>query len=198
MPKLYNFQRSGNCYKVRLMASLLGIAYDRVDFDPPSNEHKSPEYLILNPMGQVPTWAEDDGTIICDSHAILVYLTRKYGNEAWLPTDAKGEAEVIRWLSFTAFEIMNGIATPRAIKIIGRPGNFDDHQAIGLKAMATLDAHLANQPYLAAPHVTIADVAAFSYITVCGDAEINIKDFPNVQAWTRRIEALDRYQNFHA
>lgn len=198
MPKLYNFQRSGNCYKVRLMAALLDVDYERVDFDPPAGDHKKPDYLAINPMGQVPTWVEDDGTTICDSHAILVYLAKKYGNTDWLPDDPAGQAEVTRWLSFTAFEILSGIAFTRAIKIMGRPGDFDTQREMGLKAMSVLDGQLGRQPYLAANHVTIGDIAAYPYVSLAGDAEIDINDYPNVAAWAARIEALSNFEPLNA
>lgn len=197
MSKLYNFQRSGNCYKARLFTSLLGIDYERIDFDPSTGDHKKPDYLAINPMGQVPAWVEDDGTTICDSQAVLVFLAKKYGDTNWLPDDAVGQAEVAKWLSFTAFEVFAGIALPRAIRLIGRPGNYEAQREIGLNAMSVLNSQLGQRPYLAAEHITIADIAVFGYVCLAGDAEIDINDYPNVAAWVARIEALENFEPFN-
>ncbi|HEY3583408.1 MAG TPA: glutathione S-transferase N-terminal domain-containing protein, partial [Casimicrobiaceae bacterium] len=90
--KLYDFPLSGNCYRVRLFLSLLGMHYELKPVDLVKGEHRQPPFLELNPRGQVPT-LEDDGTVVWDSMAILVYLARKYGGEKWLPGSADGMAE---------------------------------------------------------------------------------------------------------
>lgn len=198
MPTLYNFQRSGNCYKVRLIASILGIEHETVSFDPPSGDHKKPEYLAVNPLGQVPSWVEDDGTTICDSQAILVFLAKRYdAGGAWFPDDAVTAAEVVRWLSFTAHEILAGLAFSRAIKLFGRPGDFDQYQAVGRNALAALDGQLADRAFLAGDAPTVADIAAYPYVSVAGDADLNLADFPNVSAWCGRVEALDGFTAFN-
>ncbi|MEQ8666004.1 MAG: glutathione S-transferase family protein [Rhodospirillales bacterium] len=198
MPTLYNFQRSGNCYKIRLMASLLGIEHDTVSFDPPSGDHKKPDFLAINPLGQVPAWVEDDGTAVCDSQAILVFLAKKYDPDGtWFPDDALTAAEVVRWLSFTAHEILTGLAFSRAIKLFGRPGDFGQHQEIGRKALAVLDAQLADRPFLAGGSPTIADIAAYPYVCVAGDADLDPAGFRNVSAWIARIEELSGYTPFN-
>ena len=73
MIKLYGHEISGNCYKVRLLLELLTIQYEWVKVDVLKGEQKSPEYLALNPFGQVPLLVEDD-TKLADAQAILVYL----------------------------------------------------------------------------------------------------------------------------
>lgn len=195
MPKLYNFQGSGNCYKVRLMAALLGVDYEKIDFDRAAGEHKKPDYLAINPLGQVPAWVEDDGTTVCDSQAILVYLAKKCdAGGTWMPDDAAAAAEVVRWLSFTAFEILNGLAFTRAIKIMGRPGDFEAHREIGLKALTALDGQLAERAFLAGATPTVADIAAYPYASLAGDAGFALDDYPNVAAWLGRVEALPGYE----
>ena len=198
MPTLYNFQRSGNCYKVRLMASILGISHETVSFDPPSGEHKKPEYLAVNPFGQVPSWVEDDGTSICDSQAILVFLARKYDSTGeWFPDDAIVAAEIVRWLSFTAHEVLIGLAFSRAIKLFGRPGDFAQQQELGRKALAALNVQLDNRDYLVGSAPSIADIAAYPYVSVAADADLDLAGFPNVAAWCARIEDLNGYTPFN-
>ncbi|MES9931011.1 MAG: glutathione S-transferase N-terminal domain-containing protein, partial [Candidatus Thiodiazotropha sp. 6PDIVS] len=96
--KLYDLDRSGNCYKVRLLLAMLDLDYERVPIDILSGETMTPSFKDLNPRGQVPVLI-DDGIVIWDSMAILVYLARQYGDQSWLPEDALGEARVMQWLA---------------------------------------------------------------------------------------------------
>ncbi len=91
----YDDDVSGNCYKVRLMLALLGLDSEAVPVDFAGREHKSPAFLALNPLGQVPVLAED-GVRLRDSQAILAYLGRRYGAGDWLPEDAAGLGD---WLA---------------------------------------------------------------------------------------------------
>ncbi|HEX7388744.1 MAG TPA: glutathione S-transferase, partial [Acidiphilium sp.] len=102
MVTLYDYELSGNCYKIRLLMSILGIAHEtvRVDFHP-GLEHKSDWFLRLNPLGQLPVITEDD-LVLRDAQAILVYLAAKYDpTKTWYPaTDAALLGEIGQWLAF--------------------------------------------------------------------------------------------------
>jgi glutathione S-transferase len=87
MLKLYDVPISGNCQKVRMMLSILGIEYEKIPVSLPDGEQKTPAYLSINPMGKVPA-IDDNGTLVWDSQAILVYLASKYGSTDWYPDDA--------------------------------------------------------------------------------------------------------------
>jgi glutathione S-transferase len=102
--KLYHHPLSGHAHRARLFVSLLGLPHELVEVDLGAGAHKSPEFLKLNPFGQVPV-LEDDGVVIADSNAILVYLAKKAGRTDWLPEDPSGAAAVQRWLSVAAGEV---------------------------------------------------------------------------------------------
>ena len=103
MIKLYTTKTSGNGYKVRLLASMVGAPFEQVFIDWDGKEHKSPAFLKLNPRGQVPV-IEVEGRVFWDSTACMVYVARKYGGESWLPTDPLGMAEVAQWLALASNE----------------------------------------------------------------------------------------------
>ena len=107
MIKLYGHELSGNSYKVKLMLSLLSLEYEWIKVDLMARAHKKPEFLALNPFGQVPLLVDGD-VVLADAQAILVYLARQYGQEQWLPLEAEPLSRVIRWLSTTAGEIRQG------------------------------------------------------------------------------------------
>lgn len=117
MIELYDHELSGNCYKVRLMLSLLRLEHKLVSVVLIKGEHKSPPFLKLNPLGQVPVLTDGD-VVIRDAQAILVYLGRRYGGEDWLPTEAEPMSKVVQWLSTAANEIQHGLATARLYYVL--------------------------------------------------------------------------------
>ena len=190
--KVYINERSGNSYKPLLLLSMLGIPYETVAIDLARREQKRPEYLKVNPRGLVPA-LEDAGTVVWDSTAILVYLARKYGGDAWLPVAPKPMAEVMQWLAFAQNEIHYGLQFARAIRHFGRPGNFQECQAYGKNALSVLDRWLAGNGWLALGRMTIADVACYPYVALAPDADIDMGPYPSVLAWIDRIKAQPGY-----
>lgn len=189
--KLYDVELSGNCYKVRLFLALLGHPYERVPVDFMAGEHKSPGFLKLNPLGQIPV-LDDDGVVLRDSQAILVYLARKIGGEAWLPTDAAGMAEVMQWLSTAANEIVHGPNAARLHQLFG----IDTGVPVELvrerarRALDTLEQHLSQHTWLAQGRPTIADIACFPYVALAPQGGVPLESYPSVGAWIARVKGL--------
>ena len=193
--KLYHFALSGHAHRARLFVSLLGTPCEVVDVDLRSGAHKTPEFLALNPFGQVPV-LDDDGTIIADSNAILVYLATKLGRTDWLPTDAKGAASVQRWLSVAAGDLAFGPAAARLITVFGAKHNPDDVIARAHLLLKRLEAHLADRDWVAGTKPTIADVALYSYLSSAPEGNVDLSAYTNVNAYLRRIEALPGFVPF--
>ena len=102
MITLYDYELSGNCYKLRLLMSMLGVKYKSVPIDfYPGREHKSDWFLAINPLGQLPV-LDDDGLVLRDAQAILVYLAARYDpSKKWYPVDdPKMLGEIGQWLAF--------------------------------------------------------------------------------------------------
>lgn len=190
--KVYINERSGNSYKPLLLLSILGIPYETVAIDLAKREQKRPEYLKINPRGLVPA-LDDQGTVIWDSTAILVYLARKYGGDDWLPVEPEPMAKVMQWLAFAQNEIHYGLQFARAIRHFGRPGNFQECQTYGKNALGVLDGWLANHPWLALGRMTIADVACYPYVALAPDADIDLGAYPSVISWIDRFKACPGY-----
>ncbi len=187
--KLYDLDLSGNCYRVRLLLSLLGLEHELVTVNLMKGEHREPSFLKLNPRGQVPT-LEDEGTVVWDSMAILVYLARKYGDEKWLPVSAKEMAEVMQWLAVMENETLYGLAKARLICKFKFPGSLEDAQALGRKGLDVLQQQLAAHQWLALDHPTIADVGCFPYVALAPEGEIRLDAYPGVRSWIERIKSL--------
>jgi len=152
-------------------------------------EHKSLAFLALNPFGQLPVLEAGD-LVLADSNAILVYLalTHDAGGE-WLPRDAIGAARVQRWLSVAAGQLAGGPAAARAAVLFGRPIDQAPRDAAA-RLFALMEQHLTTQPFFAAPHPTIADVALYSYTAHAPEGGVNLAPYPRLRQWLERIEAL--------
>src|SRR3954447_18624329 len=200
MIKLYDFELSGSCYKIRLLMNILNVKYDKVNVDFVNKEHRSDKYLKLNPFGSIPIF-EDDGVLLRDSAGMLVYLAKKYDQKkTWYPDDPETQGHIQEWLATGGSDIMNSAAA-RLVKIL----NYSlDLPSLQTKANATfkiLDAHLANRQVVAADHSTIggaprtswhfvpadrptiAHIPSFPYTAMAGEGGIDLKPYPNILKW---------------
>jgi glutathione S-transferase len=193
--KLYYHPLSGHSHRARLFLSLLGIEHELVEVDLMSAQHKSPEYLKLNRFGQVPVLVDDDRKI-ADSNAILVYLSKKLGKTDWLPEEPEAAAAIQRWLSVAAGEIAYGPAAARLITVFGAQYKPEEVIARAHSVLKLIDAELAAKDFIAKSNPTIADVALYSYIARAPEGNVDLSDYPNVNAWLRRIEALPGFVEF--
>jgi glutathione S-transferase len=192
MIKLYDVELSGNCYKGRLMLSLLGLEHELVPIDLKSGEHKSPAFLELNPLGKVPVLTDGD-VVIRDSQAILVYLARRYGSEDWLPMEAEPMSKVMQWLSTAANEIQNGLATARRHFLLKTPVDLELANQIAHHILQIMDEHLQERDWLECDRLTIADIACFPYVGLAPDGKISLEPYPNLLDWIDRIKKLSGY-----
>lgn len=190
MIKLYGHELSGNSYKVKLMLSLLGLDYEWVKVDLMAGAHKQPEFLALNPFGQVPLLVDGD-KVLADAQAILVYLARQYGGESWLPLEPEAMSQVVRWLSTTAGEVRQGPESARLYHLFKATSiNLERSLQKSEFILTQLNDHLANQQWLELGHPTIADVAVFPYVALAGDGNIDLTPYTNVLAWIERVKNL--------
>ena len=187
--KLYNFPKSGHAHRIELMLSLLNLPTELVFVDLAKGAHKQPDFLALNPFGQVPV-IDDNGTVIADSNAILVYLAKKYDNGTWLPEEPAAAARVQRWLSVAAGPLAFGPAAARLVTVFGASFNTDEVIARAHTLLKVIDAELAKAPFLAGDTPTIADIANYSYIAHAPEGNVSLEPYANVRNWLARIEAL--------
>jgi glutathione S-transferase len=193
--KLYHFPLSGHAHRAVLFASLIGADAELVEVDLPHGAHLTPEFLQMNPFGQVPVLV-DGATVVADSNAILVYLAKRHQRTDWLPETPAGAAAVQKWLSVAAGEIMYGPAAARLVTVFGKPFNADEVIARAHGVLKLIDAHLAERLWLAATHPTIADVSLYSYIARAPEGFVDLSGYENVNAWLARVEALPGFVVF--
>ena len=189
MIKLYRHALSGHSHRVELFLSLLGLDYSLVDVDLANGEHKSDEFLRLNPNGQVPV-LDDNGVIIHDSNAILVYLAQKYDDGHWLPGDPVGAAETQQWLSLAAGPIASGPATARLITVFGANYNAAEVIERSDNLLTVINSQLDNHSFLVGDGPTIADVATYAYIAHAPEGNVSLQPHANIRSWLNRVESL--------
>ncbi|MFO1069403.1 MAG: glutathione S-transferase [Geminicoccaceae bacterium] len=197
MITLHDYELSGNCYKVRLLLRFLGLEARTVPVDfYPGREHKSAAFLRLNPLGQLPV-IEDDGFVLRDAQAILVYLAARYDTGGtWYPVgNPRLLGEIGQWLAFA-----DGItATASAARL--HDGLFYELDVEAARAGAhrlfrILDEHLWFQEQqgrdwlCAAAHPTVADIACFPYTVLSEEGGISRQDYPAIRRWLDRFKRI--------
>jgi len=189
--KLYLVAVSGNSYKVRILLSLLKVPHELVFVDTRNKAHKKQPFLSLNPRGEVPV-LEDDGVVLWDSAAILLYLARKHGGEQWLPVAPGPMAQVMQWVALAGNEIQFGLQYARRGILQDRwtAGTLEQGQAMGRVALNALELRLADHAWLALNCPTIADVACFPYVETAPEARVPLDPYPAIRAWLARCKAL--------
>lgn len=195
---LYDSAISGNCYKVRLLFSLLGIEYERREVDVVDRSGRAELLGDLNPGLRVPTLILDDGRPLAESDAILVYFGE--GTE-YLPLDRYERARVLQWLFFEQYSHEPNIAVLRfwahaGIKPEPREAlaKFNGGQA----ALEAMERHLTGREFLVTDGPTVADLALYAYTHVADEGGFELARFPAIGEWLGRVSSLPGYVSIEA
>ena len=200
MLKLYDYLLSANCYKPRLLLNMLEVPHELVPVEfYPAREHQSAEFRRINPLGHIPV-IDDDGFVLRDAHAILVYLAGEYDPaRTWYPTaDPRLLGEVTSWLQF-AEGTTNTASAARLCVNFGYDFDLQACQAGAHRLLRALDEHLwfREQEGLswvalsAAP--TVADIALFPDVALSEEGGISREDYPALRRWTERVQRLPSF-----
>lgn len=185
---LYGSELSGHTHRVRLLLNMLKLEVEWVEAG--AGVRKGKDFLALNPLGQIPVLV-DNGTVIADSNAILIWLSKRYApNSGWLPQDLLQEVQVHQWLAKAAGEIRYGVASARLIKQFNAPENYDSAVSVAGKFLPQLEAHLAGRQWLVGDRVTLADLSCYAYVACAPEGGIALRPYPVVKSWLQRVEAL--------
>jgi glutathione S-transferase len=192
MIKLYDYELSGSCYKVRLLLGILDVKYEIVPVDFINKEHKTDKYLALNPFGELPI-LEDGSLRLRDAQAMLVYLALKYdAHNQWYPDDAATRGAISQWLATGGGELMN-VSGARLVKALNYPLDLDQLHATARRVFAIMNQHLGNREFLVLDHPTIADIACFPYSALANEAGIDISPYPHLINWIVRMRGIQGF-----
>jgi glutathione S-transferase len=191
--QLFTGPISPNGKRVRICAAELGSALDLKLLDFQKGDHRTPEYLALNPMGKVPTLADGD-LVLWESAAILFYLARTSGGPLW-PEEPRAQADVLRWMFFGASHLdpyFTTLVVERFIK--ARRGETADLALCAsaeqwlARFLPVVDHQLSGREHLTGPF-GLADIALGCTLELSPLLGYDLMPFPNVRGWLERLHA---------
>ncbi len=189
MLKLYSFQGSGNCYKVRLLLIQLGIPFQLVETDILAGQARTPGYVAKNPNGKTPMVEFGNGNVLCESGAILHHFAL---GTRYLPEDPLIRSRALQWMFFEQNNHEPNIAVARfwmKYKNVGddyRERLAAVHQA-GYRALDVMERHLQSKPYFPGDAYSIADIALYAYTHLAHEGGFDLSGYPHIKAWLDRV-----------
>jgi glutathione S-transferase len=192
MQTLYSMQSSGNSYKVRLALAQLRIPYRLVEVDILKGESRTPEFLAMNPSGQVPLLEVSPGRYIAESNAILWHLV---SGSLLRPQDRIDRAAALQWMFFEQHSLEPNIGAAYFWLALVRGGRelhehaLEDWMEQGYRALGVMEKHLSKHQYFVADRYTVADIALYAYTHVAHLCDYDLSAFPAIRAWLDRVVA---------
>ncbi|CAN5364357.1 glutathione S-transferase family protein [soil metagenome] len=186
---VYGDSISGNCLKVKFVCDRLGIAYSGSETGVLDGSTRTPEFLALNPVGQVPLVVLEDGRPLAQSNAILLHLGE--GSDL-IPADAYDRARMHEWLFWEQYNHETSIAVRRfRVRYQGLADADIDPQlkVRGDAALARMQLQLTQTAYLVGDALSLADLSLVAYTRLAHEGGFDLSQFPAVAAWVRRFEA---------
>jgi glutathione S-transferase len=186
--KLYGSSDSGNAMKPRWVADRLGIPFDWIETNAFNGETRTPEFLKLNPAGQVPVLVLEDGRTLAQSNAIMLHLAE---NSDLIPRDAYDRAKMFEWLFWeqNSHEIYVAVRIARRHYLKQRVDELDPAlMTRGKAALTRMEQQLGQTPFLVGGALTVADIALLAYTRKAELGGFDLASYPSVQAWIARME----------
>jgi glutathione S-transferase len=195
---LHEDPRSGNCYKIRLTAELLGLPLERVQYDILRGETRTEQFLKqVNANGRIPVLQIGD-RFLPESNAACWYLAE---DSALVPQERFERADMLRWMFFEQYNHEPNIATLRFwFCYVGEAGLTDYQRAqvpakriAGEDALKLMDEHLANRSWFVGDAISLADIVLYAYTHVCEAGGFRLHDYPAICTWLRRVAEQPGY-----
>ncbi len=193
--KIYGDVNSGNCYKIKLLCSLLSLEYEWVPIDILAGDTKTDAFLAKTPAGKIPLLELPDGRCLSESNAMLNYLA---AGSALLPKDDFQLAKVQQWQFFEQYSHEPYIAVARFIAMyLGMPAErreeYESKQVGGYKALAVMASQLNVSSYLVDDTISVADITLYAYTHVAHEGGFDLSRYPSIEAWMARIQQQKNY-----
>jgi glutathione S-transferase len=186
---LYDSAISGNCYKVRLLLTKLGIEFERQELSVFDRSDRPDVLGGLNPALRVPTLVLDDGRSLGESNAILWYFGD--GTE-FVPTDRYERAQVMQWQFFEQYDHEPNLAVARFWELADIHPPEAEREAKrrgGERALSAMERHLGEHAFLVGERYTIADISLYAYTHVAPEGGFSLQPYPALREWLARVAA---------
>ena len=200
---LHEDPRSGNCYKIKLTAALLGLPLEAKQYDIMAGETRTEEFLAnINPNGRIPVLQIGEGAnarFLPESNAACWYLAS--GSDL-IPSGRFEQADMLRWMFFEQYNHEPNVATLRFwLRFVGESNLSEEQRAqimakrmAGQGALRLMDEHLAGRAFLAGDAATLADIALFPYTHVAEEGGFGLGNYSHIVDWIGRVEALPGFE----
>ncbi len=187
---VYGDSRSGNCYKIQLLLSILGKQVDWEEVDILKGATQTPAFLQKNPNGKIPLLEMEDGRTLSESNAILNFLAE---GSALIPRSSFDLAKMLQWQFFEQYSHEPYIAVARFINLyLGLPeerkAEYAAKQAGGHKALAVMEEQLSRTPFLTGSQLSLADISLYAYTHVAHEGGFDLTAYPAVNNWLKLVE----------
>ena len=185
---IYGDSISGNCLKVKFVADRLGIPYEWVEVSVLAKETRTPEFLALNPAGQVPVVRFADNNVLTQSNAIILHLAQ---NSNLIPAGAFERAQMYQWLFWEQYSHEPAIAVLRFQKHYLKKTDAEIDPSLPKRCanvLTLMNNHLAERRYFVGDRLSLADVALVAYTRFAPQAGLDLAPYPHVCAWIGRVE----------
>ncbi|MET0336130.1 MAG: glutathione S-transferase family protein [Caulobacter sp.] len=186
---IYGDSISGNCLKVKWVADYLGISYDWTETSVVNADTRTPEFLALNPAGQVPLITLEDGRPLAQSNAIINWMAQ---DSVLIPTDPYDRARMMEWLFWEQYSHEPYVAVARFhMHYMGKTREEIGERVYvrGASALQRMDDALKDGGFLIGQVLSLADVALVAYTRVAHEGGFDLSDYPAVKAWVARVDA---------
>ena len=200
---LHEYAASGNCYKIRLTAALLGVSIERREYDIMKGETRAPEFLAaVNANGRIPVLQIGD-RFLPESNAACYWLADQ---SPLLSSDRFGHADMLRWMSWEQYNHEPNVATMRFYRaFVGEPNLNDEQRASiparvrnGDAALHLMEDHLTTRAWFVGDTPTLADICLFAYTHTAEEGGFNLARYPAIGRWLRSIMALPGFVTLSA
>ncbi len=188
--RIYGDARSGNCYKIQLLLSLLGKTCEWIDVDIMKGETRLPSFLEKTPNGKIPLLELDDGRVLSESNAIMHYIA---SSTPFVPSSPYQFAQLLQWQFFEQYSHEPYIAVARYINVyLGLPDDkkaeYESKQAGGYRALAVMEHQLNLTPFLLGEIISLADISLFAYTHVAHEGGFDLSAYRAIRNWIQLIK----------
>jgi glutathione S-transferase len=194
--RLYDYLISGNGYKVRLLLTQLGIPFERIELDITKGETRTPEFLRKFPNGRIPAVELDDGKLLFESNAIILYFAE---GTPFVPAARFQRAQIFQWLFFEQYSHEPYVASVRYL--VMHPEVNDPRRTIvdtmmrprGYDALGVMEGHLKSREWFVGERYSVADIALYAYTHVADEGGFDLARYPAIRAWLERVKSQPRH-----
>jgi len=196
IPTLYVTQGSGNSFKPMQVAAQLGLQCNVNYLNVLAGESRTPEFLSINPLGQLPYMVLNGGVGLGESNALAWYLAE--GSDL-MPATALTRAQSIAWMNYEQTMLEANISPVRFFTFIV-PDLQKDHEAMipvwrerGNQGLAVLNNYLEKNDFVTDHGYSVADIAVYGYTHLAEEGGFELSKFKHVSAWIARVQDQPGY-----